>query len=363
MKFKGLYSQAVANKEDTRRASRIALTGFDMSKLARMGFNEHPYGMSPNVIKAIQDMDVTSNFYGDFFANGLKAELGAMYGLQAHNVLTGSGSSALITTVGTTFLDKDDEVLMCPTFAAFLDMAGIRQAKPVIVPLREDMTYDLDGILEAITEKTKMIVVCNPNNPTGTYIEEQALIDFARKVPDDIVLLFDEAYIEFATATDCKSMYPLIAELPDKPIVVLRTFSKYYGMAGIRIGYALASEEIIAAMAKCPGSAISRSGQAGAIAALKDVDYYEDAKAKVVRDINYLEKELSDMGCTVYHTQTNFIMFDPHVDCQELRMEIIKRGILINTPMLCRVSVGREEENQLFIEQMKGALEKLKKPN
>ena len=352
MNLEKIISESVLKKEDSRRASRMSL-GTDASKLIRMGFNEHPFGMSPKVLRAIKEATGSSNYYGDFMAADLKQEIANFYGLKDENVITGSGSSSLIEVVGTAFLNPRDEVLMCPTFAAFLDMAGIHQATPVIVPLNEDKTYDLDGIYDAITSKTKMIIICNPNNPTGTYVGKKKLVDFIQKVPDDIVILMDEAYIEFATAKDCESMYPLINEMPEKPIVILRTFSKYFAMAGVRVGYALSSPAIIKAMSKCPMTMVSKAGQAGAIAALKDLEYYQEAKDKVVEGMIYLEKELDEMGCKIYHSQTNFIMFDPHKDPLELKMEIINRGVLINTPMLCRVSVGTMEENRIFIEAMK----------
>ncbi len=352
MNLEKIVSESVLKKEDSRRASRMSL-GTDASKLIRMGFNEHPFGMSPKVLHAIKEATGSSNYYGDFMAADLKQEIANFYGLNYENIITGSGSSSLIEVVGTAFLNPGDEVLMCPTFAAFLDMAGIHQATPVIVPLNEDKTYDLDGIYDAITNKTKMIIICNPNNPTGTYVGKKKLVDFIQKVPDDIVILMDEAYIEFATAKDCASMYPLISEMPDKPIVILRTFSKYFAMAGVRVGYALSSPAIINAMSKCPMTMVSKAGQAGAIAALKDLEYYQEAKDKVVEGMTYLEKELDEMGCKIYHSQTNFIMFDPHKDPTELKMEIVNRGVLINTPMLCRVSVGTMEENKIFIEAMK----------
>lgn len=352
MNLEKLLSEAVLKKEDSKRASRLA-PDTDISKLIRMGFNEHPFGMSPKVMESMEIANTKANFYGDFMAIGLKQEIAKFYDLQIENVLTGSGSSSLIEVTGTAFLNPGDEVLMCPTFAAFLDMAGIRQAIPVIVELKEDKTYDLDGLYKAITHKTKMIIICNPNNPTGTYVGRQKLIEFIKKVPDNIVILMDEAYLEFATAKDCCSMYPLINEMPEKPIVVLKTFSKYYGMAGVRVGYALANKEIIHAMAKCPNTIVSKAGQAGAISALKDQEYYKRAKEKVVEGMTYLELELGAMGCTIYHSQTNFIMFDPHIDPLMVKTEIMNRGIIINTPMLCRVSVGTMEENRIFIRAMK----------
>lgn len=354
MELTSVLSESVLRKEDSKRASRNLKV--DINSLRRMGLNEHPYGMAPRAISVMEERAKEGNLYGDFGAGPLKEELAEFYGLKPENFITGAGSSALIETCGIAFLNPGDEVIMCPTFAAFLDMAGIRQAKSIVVPLTKDMGYDLQGILHAITKKTKMIIICNPNNPTGQYLGEQALLDFMEKVPDDIVVVFDEAYLEFATASDCKSMLPLIQKGYDKPVVILKTFSKYYGMAGVRVGYAVADEKIIAAMSKCPGSSVNRAGMYAAMTALKEQAYYQEVKRKVVEGVEYLEKELKALGCEVYHTQTNFIMFEPHRDYGQVREEIIKRGILINCPMMCRVSVGTREDNEAFIQAMKEVL-------
>ena len=351
-----LISKAALEKEESRRASRAA-SNIDFSKLIRMGFNEHPFGMSPKALEVIIEESKTSNLYGDFQKKELTEKLADFYGLEPENVLAGAGSSPLIETIGCAFLNPGDEVLMCPTFAAFIDMAQIRMATPVIVPLTEDKVYDLDALYEAITDKTKIIVVCNPNNPTGTYVGKEKLIEFIKKVPDDILILMDEAYLEFATASDCVSMYPLIKEMPEKPIIVMKTFSKYYGMAGVRVGYAMGNKALIDAMKKCPGTMISKAGQAGAIAALADQDYYKEVKKKVVAGMTYLEEELTKLGCKVYHSQTNFILFDPYMDAQEVRHALMERGIMISAPNICRVSVGKMEENELFIKYMKEILE------
>lgn len=354
MELKSILSEAVLCKEESKRASRNL--GVDINTLRRMGLNEHPFGMSPKALAVLEGRAKEGNLYGDFGCAPLKEALAEFYGLKTTNFLTGCGSSALIETCGLAFLNPGDEVVMCPTFAAFLDMAGIRRAKSVVVPLKEDKGYDLDGILDAITDKTKMIIICNPNNPTGQYLGEDALREFVKKVPDNIVIVFDEAYLEFATAPDCKSMLSLIKEGCEKPVIVLKTFSKYYGMAGVRVGYAVADESVIAAMSKCPGSSVNRAGMYAAVEALSDQEYYQEAKKKVVEGVDYLEAGLKELGCEVYHTQTNFIMFEPHRDYAAVRQELINRGILINCPMLCRVSVGNMEDNKVFIEAMKEIL-------
>jgi len=308
MVLENILSERVLNKPVSNRESRMFMAKLDVSKLIRMGLNEHPYGMSPKTLEVIQSVDNSANLYGDFGSRTLKKAVADLYGLGIENVEVGAGSSSMINLVGTLFLNKGDEVLMCPTFAAFLDMAGINQARPVIVPLKEDKSYDLDGLLEAITEKTKMIIICNPNNPTGTYKEKKELIEFIDKVPDDIAIILDEAYIEFATAPGCESLYSLVKERPDKAIVVLKTFSKFYAMAGVRVGYALASEPIIKAMGKCPKSGVSRAGQMGAVQALKDYDYYDDVRRKVIEGREYLEDQLEKLGCTVCLIPTEIVL-------------------------------------------------------
>ena len=357
MDIEKLMSESAAKKPASRRASNVT-ANVDFSKLIRMGFNEHPYGMSPKALEIMKEETEKSNFYGDFGKGALKKAIADFYGLDFANVAASAGSSPLIETIGCAFLNPGDEVLMCPTFAAFIDMAQIRQAVPVVVPLNEDKTYDLEGLYKAITKKTKIIVVCNPNNPTGTYVGREKVIEFIKKVPDDVIVLMDEAYLEFATAEDCQSMYPLIKELPDKPIIVLKTFSKYYGMAGVRVGYALAAPELIAAIEKCPSAMISKAGQAGAIAALADQQYYQEVKKKLVEGMTYLETEMEKLGCKVYHSQTNFILFDPHIDAQLVRAKMMEAGIMISAPGICRVSVSTMENNRLFIETLKNIMGK-----
>lgn len=244
MDINKIFSRNVLEKPDSKRASLVK-SDLDFSRLIRMGWNENPYGMSPKALEASKKAAETAHLYQDFWCRELKKTIADFYQLETDNVCTGAGSSPLIETVGQAFLNPGDQVIMCPTFAAFLDMVGIRMAELIQVPLLEDKTYNLEGILDAITDRTKLIVVTNPNNPTGTYAGYDKIREFVKKVPDDVVILFDEAYMEFSTAADCRSAYPLIKEMPQKAIVVMKTFSKYYGMAGVRCGYLLAGSEIV----------------------------------------------------------------------------------------------------------------------
>lgn len=355
MNTEKIFSKSVLEKPETKRASRSNVT-LDLAKLRRMGWNENPYGMSPKALEANIEAAKKGNFYQDFWCRDMKKAIADLQGISTSNLVVGAGSSPLIEIAGQTFLNPEDEVLMCPTFAAFIDMCEIRLGKVVTVPLCDDMSYNLDGLVDAITDKTKMIVVCNPNNPTGGYLPYNKIVEFVNKVPKDIVLLFDEAYIEFATAPDCKSTLPLVFEMPDRPILVMRTFSKYYGMAGVRAGYIVASEEIVDGLSKVPGSWIPAAAQASVVAALSELDYYDDCKKKLVAGREYISKELAELGCTVYPSQSNFIMFDPHCEPDLVREQLIEKDVMISIPMLCRVSVSTQEDNEYFIACMKEIL-------
>lgn len=359
MNTEKIFSRSVLEKPESKRAARSNAT-LDLKKLIRMGWNENPYGMSPKAMEANLEAAKKGHFYQDFWCRDMKAAIADLYQISTSNLVVGAGSSPLIEIVGQAFLNPGDEVLMCPTFAAFIDMAEIRLDNIVTVPLCDDMSYNLDGLAAAVTDKTKMIVVCNPNNPTGGYLPYDKIVEFINKVPKDVVLLFDEAYIEFATAPDCKSTIPLVFEMPDRPILVMRTFSKYYGMAGVRAGYIIANEEMVAGISKIPGSWIPAAAQASVVAALSEPDYYEECKTKIVEGRDYITEELTKLGCTVYPSQSNFIMFDPHTDCAAVRDMMIEKGIMISNPMLCRVSVSTKENNELFIQYMKEILSKLK---
>lgn len=358
MNKQAIFSKSVLEKPETKRAIRL-VKPIDHEHTIRMGYNENPYGMPESVKKAIADSATYGHFYPDFLYHKLRIALADKFDLKEENVIIGEGSSDLINVAGHAFLNEGDEVVLCPTFAAFYDMIEMARAKQVLVPLCENMSYDLDGILKAVTNKTKMVVITNPNNPTGQYVSIDALRNFVEKIREDIVIFIDEAYIDFATASDCKSAVSFIKEYKDRPIVVMRTFSKYYALAGIRIGYMLCSEELAEGIRIVPIPTVSHTAQLAALAALDETEYYEDAKEKIVEGARYLERELEKLGCTVYPTQTNFILYDPHCDYAKVRDMLLEKGIHISIPMMDRVSISTPENNAYFIQCMKEILVEL----
>lgn len=308
---------------------------------------------------ALEDSMAGSHFYPDFAAVLLKQKVAEQYGLKAENVLTGAGSSAMIDMIGLTFLDDGDEVLFsAPTYGAFADMAYLNGGVPVSVPVTEEQKFNLPAMKEKIGEKTKIVVICNPNNPTGTYVPIGELEAFADTLPEDVLLVMDEAYMEFATEPDCCSMVDYMKAHPEKPILVLRTFSKYYAMAGLRVGYALGSEELIGIMRKCSASwNLNVCAQKAAVAGLADQEYYQEQKAKIVDGREYLEKEMAALGCRVYPSQSNFIYFDTGKDPAWIQEQLMEKGIRIGAFEMSRVSVGTMEECKLYIKALKEILE------
>ena len=308
---------------------------------------------------ALEDSMAGSHFYPDFAAVLLKQKVAEQYGLKAENVLTGAGSSAMIDMIGLTFLDDGDEVLFsAPTYGAFADMAYLNGGVPVSVPVTEEQKFNLPAMKEKIGEKTKIVVICNPNNPTGTYVPIGELEAFADTLPEDVLLVMDEAYMEFATEPDCCSMVDYMKAHLEKPILVLRTFSKYYAMAGLRVGYALGSEELIGIMRKCSASwNLNVCAQKAAVAGLADQEYYQEQKAKIVEGREYLEKEMAALGCRVYPSQSNFIYFDTGKDPAWIQEQLMEKGIRIGAFEMSRVSVGTMEECKLYIKALKEILE------
>ena len=359
MEVNKIISHALQSMPPSKRQKAFAK---DTSKLIHMGLNENNYGMSPKAVAALEDSMAGSHFYPDFAAVLLKQKVAEQYGLKAENVLTGAGSSAMIDMIGLTFLDEGDEVLFsAPTYGAFADMAHLNGGVLVSVPVTEEQKFNLPAMKEKIGEKTKIVVICNPNNPTGTYVPIGELEAFADTLPEDVLLVMDEAYMEFATEPDCCSMVDYMKAHPEKPILVLRTFSKYYAMAGLRVGYALGSEELIGIMRKCSASwNLNVCAQKAAVAGLADQEYYQEQKAKIVEGREYLEKEMAALGCRVYPSQSNFIYFDTGKDPAWIQEQLMEKGIRIGAFEMSRVSVGTMEECQLFLQYLKEILETAK---
>lgn len=364
MNVQTLLCKNLREKPETKRASR-KMGNIDFSRLIRMGLNENAWGVSPKALAAMDTIAPLGNFYQDWTQKDLKGAIGERFGVTSDYIVTGCGSSSLTEALGTAFLESGDELILeMPTFPAIIDTAQMNGASVKIVEMGEDLTYDLDKLLAAITDKTKMVYICNPNNPTGTYVPHKKMLEFARKCPDHVIQVYDEAYIEYADSEDCKEMTDAMLELKDKPIVLLKTFSKFFAMAGIRCGYILAQPEIVEWLSKCGTQfAVSKISQAGAAAAMRDEEHMAYVKEQCSKCRKYLLEEMDKLGCRCYPSETNFIFFYPGEGIEPTTVSemMMEKGIMISAQAGGnRVSLGTMEQCEKYIEYLTEILGELK---
>lgn len=331
---------------------------YGLTEVIKLASNENPLGCSPKVTEAIIKSLEEINLYPDGNATDLKVAIAKKFGLSSGQVLPSSGSDEMVDIISKTFINPGDEVILADvTFPRYLSTAIMMGATPVVVPLK-DFTYDVEGIQKSITDKTKLIWLCNPNNPTGTMFTEKTLLDFLDAVPKNIVVIYDEAYREYVTRED----YPhdsttLLAKYPN--VIIMRTFSKAYGLAALRVGYTLASEEIINNLNKVRGPFnVNTAAQVAAIAALEDDVFLQESFDVNKEGKEYLYKVFEEMGLWYAPSETNHIFMDVKKDCQEIFTALQKRGMIIR-PMFgtfIRVSIGTMEQNQRFVELLKEVL-------
>lgn len=361
MDYKTLLRDSIKALPESKRAARQPVSSYTTPDFYRLNYNESPYGPSPKALEALAEACKRPNIYPDWFSVDLKSEFAKLHGLpDMMHVSTATGSSSLINILGEIFLNAGDEVVLGdPSYEAFRDTVNVAGGVPVMVPLDSEMRYDLDAMLAAITPKTKMVVVVNPNNPTGTFVDSAKIEEFVKKVPEHVLCVIDEAYLEFVSKPNTYSMIKLINEGYDKPLLVLKTFSKAYGMAGLRIGVAAGKPELISYLGKS-GAAwnINFLGQRMATAALQDQEYL-----KKIAGLNAIERDkvtaaLKELGCKVYESQTNFILFKaPKLENTEIYAKLAEQKVLIGAPVgMNRVSIGTAEMNDKFIAVMKEIL-------
>jgi histidinol-phosphate aminotransferase len=319
----------------------------------KLASNETPYPPLPHVVNRITEAAADINRYPDSFATELTAVLAARYGVDAEQVRVGCGSVSLCTQLVQAVADADEEVMYAwRSFEAYPIISAVSGASAIQVPLR-DHVHDLDAMAEQVTGKTKLIFVCNPNNPTGTAVTREALLRFLRAVPQDVVVALDEAYREFVTDPDVPDGLSLLAEFPN--LIVLRTFSKAYGLAGLRVGYAIAADPALTAALRQTQVpfAVTTVAQAAALASLEPAAEREllTRVADIVQERERVYAALVGFGYQVPPTQANFVWLplgDATLDwaagCEARR--VIVRGFAGSG---ARVTVGSPDENDRFL--------------
>ena len=319
----------------------------------KLASNESPHPPLPHVVSRIAEAAGQINRYPDNGATALTEALAAKYGVAAERVAVGCGSVSLCTQLVQAVADADEEVMYAwRSFEAYPILSAISGASSVQVPLR-NYVHDLDGMAEHITGKTRLIFVCNPNNPTGTAVKRDALLDFLRRVPEDVTVALDEAYREYVRDPEVADGLTLLDAHPN--LIVLRTFSKAYGLAGLRVGYAVAAGPKLATalrQTQVPFS-ISSVAQAAALASLEPAAESQllERVAGVVAERDRVQHELAAMGYDVPPSQANFVWFDLGSRTAQWAAGCEERGVIVRAfaEQGARVTLSTPEENDRFL--------------
>ncbi len=315
----------------------------------KLSSNEMPIAPSAQVIEAAVRALASANRYPDLAAVELRTALAARYGLTMEQVCVGTGSSAVLLAALSAVCTPDAEVVYpWRSFESYPIAVPASHATPVSVPLTASWEHDLDALLRAVTDRTAALIVCTPNNPTGPALTFDQVANLARRLPSRVLLIVDEAYMEFATAPGVSTAVPLIAQHSN--VLVMRTFSKAYSLAGLRVGYALGHPELIGAIqAVSVPFGVSAVAQAAALAALSDQAGVRSAVDAVVAERERVVSQLRAMGLEVPDTQSNFF-FLPGV-AKDFFHLCADEGILVRPfPEGIRVSLGTPEENDRFVQ-------------
>lgn len=318
----------------------------------RISSNENNRGMPKSARDAIISVLDEGNRYAESRCTELRGEIAGLHGLRPEQILVGNGLDGIFTMFGRAFLEPGDEVVAAElTFGVYGETAVIAGAKPVLVPMRKDFSCDTRGFIGAITKQTKMVCFCNPNNPTGTVASPGEIMEMLDAMPQNVLFILDEAYIDFASAPT-ESGIALLDKYPN--LIVCRTFSKIYGLAGLRVGYIAAAPGLLRYLYKVREPyCVSSLSAAAAVSVLKDQDYTRESRQMTIAEREKLCSHFREKGIKHVPSQTNFIMLVTE-NAGELRDKLLDAGVVTRMlgfrgeKKILRVSVGRPEENELF---------------
>lgn len=332
-----------------------------LKEVIKLASNENPLGPSPKAVKAIKGALGKINRYPEGGCFYLRQDLSKKLKVSPENLIFGNGSDEIIDIIIKTFCREDEEILTSEV--SFLEYKIIAQQNGRLtrtVPLM-DFKYDLSALKKNIGPKTRVIFIANPNNPTGSYVSKKEVEGFLLNLPENILVVFDEAYFEFVDQNDFPDVIKYIEK--GKNVMLLRTFSKIYGLAGLRIGYGIAKKEFIQYLERCrqPFN-VNLLAQEAAQAALSDATFVKKSKKIAAEGKEYLYQSLEKMGIEYIPSATNFILLNLKRDGIEVFKKLLKKGVIIRDMRqyglkdFIRVTVGTKKENRKFVVALKKVL-------
>jgi histidinol-phosphate aminotransferase len=344
---------------DLERARQL----YETTEVIKLASNESPWGPHPAVLEKVAEVAASANRYPDQYAALLRERIAARYDYNPDGIAVSNGSCEILLAASLALCEPGAEIVYAwPAFSMYPQMAPLSGASEIRVPLNDRYEHDLEAMLAEITVATQIVLVCNPNNPTGTYIPAERIAEFCERVPDHVTVILDEAYIEIQTVDDPFATVDLLKRFPN--LVLLRTFSKVYGLAGLRCGYALGSARFRSAVdaVRQPFS-VNLLAQAAGAEAITHQDDVEKRIVMTVAERNEVEEELRAMGLTTADTQTNFSWINlGDRDDSEVVEALGKQGVIVRggTPLggpgHIRVTYGTPEENRKFLAALRAIL-------
>ncbi|MCR4419245.1 MAG: histidinol-phosphate transaminase [Clostridia bacterium] len=336
-----------------------------LTDVVKMASNENPLGPSPRALRAVAEALPDIFYYPEGSGRRLRHALAERLELAPENLILGNGADELLKVIPLAFLREGEEVIIAEhSFTEYTLVTRLLGGRPVYVP-RRGLRYDLERMAEAISGRTKLIFVSNPCNPTGTMVGQAEAEALLARVPERVLVVFDEAYREFASAPDFPDLLPHIRS-GRRNLIVLRTFSKAYGLAGLRVGYGIAHPELIGWLNRVRDPFnVNSLAQVAALAALDDQEHVEKTQKIVWEGREYLYRALEAMGLRYEPTQANFILVDVGRDCRRVFHELLKEGVIVrpadifDLPTCVRVTVGTAEQNRRFIEALGRVLDRV----
>jgi histidinol-phosphate aminotransferase len=333
-----------------------------LTHVIKMASNENPLGCSPKATEAVKRWAENMALYPDGSCSELSEALSSKLGVKQEQLIFGAGSDQIVEMIAQAYINTGDEAIMpIPSFPRYETVTRIMDGNPIEIKLNSDFRLDLAAYADSITEKTRIIWICNPNNPTGTIITSDEQRAFLDSVPESILVVLDEAYFEYAKGENYPESIKLLESHSN--IIILRTFSKAFGLAGLRVGYAISSPQIISNLNKVRAPFnVNAAAQSAALASIKDDEFL-----KLSIDNNrlgklYLYEAFSDLGLSHIPTNANFVMVKVNRNSQQVFNDLLREGIIVRPgipfmmPDWIRLTIGTPEENKLFIQALKKVL-------
>lgn len=324
---------------------------YNLEKITKLASNENPFGCSKNVLEALKSYQKSLAIYPDGHATDLREKLAEALRVSQDELIFGNGSDELIQIISKALLGPEISTVMpAPTFPQYRHNAILEGAIIKEIPLVNG-DHDLEGMLAAIDEKTNIVWLCSPNNPTGTYINEHKLLSFLEQVPKETLVVLDEAYNEYVVADDYYDAISLTRRFNN--LIVLRTFSKIYGLASLRVGYGIANPEIIRALepAREPFN-LNSFAQLAALIAVEDQAFVQECKKVNREGLEQFYQFCDEKHLSYYPSQGNFILIDFKLDADQVFQFLLEKGYIVRSgkalgfPTSVRITVGSAEQNE-----------------